>query len=265
MLRDSIYHSDLSFSRPNNMQHVMMSLTLFIATLVWIGSASANTPKMIDSVVVRTMAEEVEVPLKGLLVKLRHVETGMEEERLSNEHGIASFAVGSSKRFTLTVNGITIGSKENSEFLMPAVGDHSEIVLQFSKAELKEARDRMLRSSARLSHLDSLRGIVSNADAYKVVRGFLDSILVDEVVVGEKVEFVSGKSGQRQVLVSDNSGMVFFKGADIGLQNGDRYIVKGISGGSTNSARVGGAPSWEFVFSGRDFPNDWDGGYGSAR
>ena len=235
----------------------VMKIGVFLI-VVFLACSMSNAA---DNVSVRVTAEETDLPLKGVPVRVTITQTSAVFEQQSNAEGVASFSLPSATTFALEVYGIQITGPNSGMFTTTVDNDLPTILIALSKKDIAQADLARRRQDEQRATIEQRRTKVDRADVFRAVRGFLDTLFQDEIIAGDTILFTLASTGKIVELVSDSEGFVYFKGYEAGLQPGDIYSVTcarslSIRGGTANSC-----PSKDFKYKGEQLPADWKGGF----
>lgn len=229
--------------------------------LLIVGTLNAADDVAGDTLRVVVTSEEADTPLPGLMVVLESAESDGIVSETTNNEGTVNLFVKRGKSYRLVVAGIDIRSKGQSLHQIPVSGSIAPIELSLSRKQLRESAEFLNARKKRENDLNSLRAKVDRAEMFKIVRGFLDSIMDKQILIGEQLEFTAVKNEKRLVLESDAEGMIYFPGHTLGLAAGDEYIIRSLNPETKKERYTGEGPNGGFIYGDERLPPDWQGGF----
>ncbi|MBM4178807.1 MAG: OmpA family protein [Ignavibacteria bacterium] len=236
-------------------RHILAVLAFVVAA----ASMRAATDTTQLSVVV--LSKEADTPLRGLEVVVVDDSTSASQTALTDTIGKATFNVVRGTRVAVYVMRIGILNGAEKVFTVPKEGLMSPIAISLSKEQIDEAKANLDKQLAGKRELEQLKERINGSMAFRTVRGFLDTVLVEKSLANETVEFTSISSGKRISVASNADGYMFLKGASIDLKDGDKFSMTSLHVDSEKIPFQDGTNIMEFEFQSIKTDNNWSGQY----
>ena len=220
-------------------------------------AAASDTTQL--SIVV--LSKEADTPLRGVEVIVVDDSTTASQIMLTDTNGKATFNVIRGTRQAVYVMRIGILNGADKVFTIPKEGLMAAIAISLSKEQIEQATDNLNKQMASQREIAQLKERISGSMAFRTVRGFLDTVLVDKPLASESIEFASIASGKKVTLTSDADGYFLLKGASIGLKDGDKFSMTSLHVDSEKIPFQDGTNIMEFEFQSIKTDSNWSGQY----
>jgi len=234
---------------------ILALVAIILCSSVW--AAAADTTQL--SVIV--LSKEADTPLRGVEVIVVDDSTTSSQTMLTDTNGKATFNVVRGTRQAVYVMRIGILNGTDKVFSIPNEGLMAAIAISLSKEQIDEAKANLEKQMAGKRELEQLKERINGSMAFRTVRGFLDTVLVDKPLANETVEFTSIASGKRISVTSNADGYMFLKGASIDLKDGDKFSMTSLHVDSEKIPFQDGTNIMEFEFQSIKTDNNWSGQY----
>ena len=207
------------------------------------------------------LSKEADTPLRGVEVIVVDDSTTASQTMRTDTNGKATFNVVRGTRQAVYVMRIGILNGADKVFTVPKEGLMAAIAISLSKEQIEQATENLNKQLASKRELEQLKERISGSMAFRTVRGFLDTVLVDKPLANESIEFASIATGKKITLTSDADGYLLLKGAGIGLKDGDKFSMTSLHVDSEKIPFQDGTSIMEFEFQSIAITQDWNGQY----
>ena len=233
---------------------VVLAAILFSATC-----AISRTDSTQLSVTV--LSKEADTPLRGIEVLVIDDSTSSSQSAKTDTIGKATFSVVRGSKVAVYIMRIGILNGAEKVFTVPSEGLMTPIAVSLSKEQIEQAKANLDKQAQSARQIEALKEQLSGSMAFRTVRAFLDTILVDAPLGNETIEFTSIATGKKMSVTSDADGYLFLKGASIGLKENDKFSMTSMHRDSEKIPFQDGSEVMKFDFQPINTGGEWSGQY----